>query len=126
MKAIEPNVILRIVDLTMRFGGAVALERVSLAVPQGIIGGLIGPNGAGKSTLFNLIAGERAPSSGRIYLGGKRVDHRPAHTRLADGLGRTFQIPRPFAAMSVLENVMLAAPRQIGEQAWANLVSPRR
>jgi len=111
---------LRAADITKRFGGAVAVNAVSLSVPSGEISGLIGPNGAGKSTLFDILAGEQQPSSGRVFLGGRAVEHAPTHERLAAGLGRTFQIPRPFAALTVLENVMLGRQNHIGEQVWPN------
>jgi branched-chain amino acid transport system ATP-binding protein len=117
---------LRAVDVTMRFGGAVAVDGVSLAVRAGEIMGLIGPNGAGKSTLFDILAGDRRPSQGRVLLNGEPVETSPAHTRLARGLGRSFQIPRPFAGMTLVENVMLGAQRQAGERVWPNLFAHRR
>ena len=89
--------------ITRRFGGLVAVEDVSLAIHPGEIVGLIGPNGAGKSTLFDVLAGEREPSAGEVLLRGRRVEREPAERRLASGLGRTFQIPRPFAALSLVE-----------------------
>ena len=125
MKAIESNAVLRAVDVSMRFGAAVALDRVSLSLPAGSIGGLIGPNGAGKSTLFNLLAGDFRPSTGEIYLNGRRIDRQPSHTRAGQGLGRTFQLPRPFAAMTVLENVMLGAAAHAGERVLPNLFARR-
>jgi branched-chain amino acid transport system ATP-binding protein len=115
---------LEVIGLSRRFGGARAVDDVSLRVEAGSITGLIGPNGAGKTTLFNLIAGSLAPSSGRIVLAGQDIGGAPAHTRLAAGLARTFQIPRPFGAMTVLENVMLAATDQQGEAPFANWFSP--
>jgi branched-chain amino acid transport system ATP-binding protein len=93
-------------------------------VVPGSITGLIGPNGAGKSTLFNLVAGALAPSAGRILLDGRRLDGEPPHRVLARGVARTFQVPRPFPAMTVLENVMLAAPGQLGERFWRNWTRP--
>ena len=117
---------LRAQDVSKRFGGTVAVNGVSLSIAAGEICGLIGPNGAGKSTLFNVLAGDMPPTSGRIFLRGKAVESAPAHARLAAGLGRTFQIPRPFAAMSVLENVMLGRQHHPGEQVWWNLIAPAR
>jgi branched-chain amino acid transport system ATP-binding protein len=108
--------------VSKRFGGMVAVDDVSLSVPRGEIAGLIGPNGAGKSTLFNVVAGTMRPSGGEIILQGRRVDGEPASRRLSRGLGRTFQIPRPFPAMTVLENVMTAAPGQTGERLLSNLL----
>jgi branched-chain amino acid transport system ATP-binding protein len=111
--------------VTRRFGGSVAVDDVSFVVAAGAITGLIGPNGAGKTTLFNLIAGSLRPSAGRILMEGAAIEAEPAHRRLARGLGRTFQIPRPFAAMTVLENLLVASPGQRGEQPFANWFAPR-
>ena len=110
--------------LSRRFGGAIAVDAVSLHIPPDRITGLIGPNGAGKTTLFNLIAGSLRPSAGRIRFEGRDVSRAPPHRRLRAGLGRTFQIPRPFAAMTVLENVLLAAQGQRGEAPFANWFAP--
>jgi branched-chain amino acid transport system ATP-binding protein len=112
--------------VTRRFGGLVAVDTVSLAIHPGEIVGLIGPNGAGKSTLFDVLAGERVPSAGDVLLQGVRVEQEPADRRLARGLGRTFQIPRPFGALSLVENVMLGAARHPGERLWPNLLAGRR
>jgi len=111
---------LTVEGVTKQFDGMVAVDNVSFAVERGQIVGLIGPNGAGKTTMFNLIAGALAPEAGRICLDGVPVGRRPAHHRLALGLGRTFQIPRPIGTMTVLENVMLSAQAQIGERIMAN------
>ncbi|MGH7359450.1 MAG: ABC transporter ATP-binding protein, partial [Candidatus Rokuibacteriota bacterium] len=115
---------LELQHVTRRFGGHAAVHDVSLRVLAGSLTGLIGPNGAGKSTLFNLVAGALAPSAGRILLDGRRLDGEPPHRVLARGVARTFQVPRPFPAMTVLENVMLAAPRQLGERFWTNWTRP--
>jgi branched-chain amino acid transport system ATP-binding protein len=117
--------VLRVSGLTRRFGGAVAVDDVTLAVEAGSITGLIGPNGAGKTTLFNLIAGSLAPTAGAILLDGRDIAAQPAHQRLARGLGRTFQIPRPFPAMTVLENVLVGAQGQLGETILPNWLRPR-
>jgi branched-chain amino acid transport system ATP-binding protein len=93
-------------------------------VAAGSLTGLIGPNGARKSTLFNLVAGALTPSAGRILLDGRRLDGEPPHRVLARGVARTFQVPRPFPAMTVLENVMLAARGQRGERFWTNWTQP--
>jgi branched-chain amino acid transport system ATP-binding protein len=111
--------------LVKRFGGLAAVDGVSLSVGAGEIVGLIGPNGAGKTTLFDLLAGEQKPSSGRVLLNGRAVPA-AADTRLAAGLGRTFQIPRPFPGMTLVENVMLGAQGQSGERLWPNWVMPGR
>lgn len=90
--------------------GAVRVARgVSLTVAKGEFVGVIGPNGAGKTTLFNLIAGDLYPDSGSIHLGGTEVTPLPARKRASLGLARTYQIPRPFGQMRVLDNLIVAA-----------------
>jgi len=113
-------------SVARRFGGMMAVDGVSLTVARGEIAGLIGPNGAGKTTLFNMVAGSLAPSGGTILLEGQAIESEPAHRRLARGLGRTFQIPRPFPGMSLLENLLVAAPHQAGERLLANFFAPHR
>src|SRR5262245_35939717 len=113
-------------SVARRFGGMRAVDGVSLTVQRGVIAGLIGPNGAGQTTRFNLVAGSLPPSGGTILLDGQPIESEPAHRRLARGLGRTFQIPRPFPEMSVLENLLVAARAQAGENIWPNFLSPRR
>jgi branched-chain amino acid transport system ATP-binding protein len=112
-------------SLIKRFGGVAAVDDVTIDVDRGEIVGLIGPNGAGKTTLFDLVAGELKPTSGRIWLDGAAVESAPPDSRLAHGLGRTFQIPRPFPGMTLIENVMLGAQGQSGERIWPNLIAPR-
>ena len=96
-------------NLTKRFGGLVAVNNVSLKVHENEILGLIGPNGAGKTTLLNAIAGQDPPTSGNISFLGKDTTGFPAEKMCHLGLSRTFQIPRPFPKLSVLDNVMMAA-----------------
>ncbi len=117
---------LEIRGVTKAFGGVKAVDDVSATIGQGSITGLIGPNGAGKTTLFNLIAGSLRPTAGSIRLEGRRIDGRPPHAMPALGLGRTFQLSRPFGAMTVLENVMVAGRGQRGEGIWANWLAPGR
>jgi branched-chain amino acid transport system ATP-binding protein len=100
---------LEVEGLCKRFGGFLAVNQVSFELRAGEILGLIGPNGSGKSTTFNLIAGTLRPSSGSIRLAGKDIAGLPAHAICHQGVGRTFQIPRPFRKLSLLENVALAA-----------------
>jgi branched-chain amino acid transport system ATP-binding protein len=100
---------LAVEGLCKRFGGFLAVNQVSFEVREGEIVGLIGPNGSGKSTTFNLIAGNLRPSSGSIRLAGTEIGGLPAHTICHHGIARTFQIPRPFRKLSLLENVTLAA-----------------
>jgi len=106
--------------LVKDFGGLRAVDRVSLSVAEGTITGLIGPNGAGKTTLFNMLAGALKPTAGSITFQGRRIDGRPPYAIFRTGLARTFQIPRPFAEMTVLENVMLVPMGQSGERFWNN------
>ena len=113
-------------SVARRFGGMMAVDGVSLTVARGEIAGLIGPNGAGKTTLFNLVAGSLAPSGGEILLDGRAIHAEPAYRRLARGLGRTFQIPRPFPEMSLLENLLVAAPQQAGERLLPNFFAQHR
>lgn len=110
-----PPPILSMRGLTRDFGAMRAVDDVSLDFGRGRMTGLIGPNGAGKSTLFNMIAGELPPSAGQVWLDGDEVTGQRPDTLFARGLARTYQIPRPFRRMSVLENVMLVPPAQTGE-----------
>ncbi len=112
---------LEVQSVSKSFDGFRAVDAVSFAVEAGAIVGLIGPNGAGKTTTFNLIAGTLRPSSGAIRIAGRAVEHEPAHRRIAAGMARTFQIPKPFGEMSVLENVLVAAQSQPGERMLPNL-----
>lgn len=116
--------ILETSGLVRSFGSMNAVNGVSLAVEQGRITGLIGPNGAGKTTVFNLIAGSLAPTRGEIRFRGERIDGLPPDRIFHKGLARTFQIPRPFPKMSVLENVMLVRLAQSGERFWLNWLKP--
>lgn len=109
------DAILSVQSLSRSFGQMKAVDNVSLHVRRGSITGLIGPNGAGKSTLFNLLTGALRPDNGTVQLEGRDVSGLPPNQLFSLGLGRTFQIPRPFARMSVLENVMLAPTGQTGE-----------
>lgn len=113
------DVILKLADVTRSFGAFTAVDEVSLEIRTGSITGLIGPNGAGKSTLFNVVAGDLPPSAGRVAFLGDDISTLAPEQRFAAGLGRTFQIPRPFKRMSVLENVMLAPLGQSGEGLFA-------
>jgi branched-chain amino acid transport system ATP-binding protein len=112
--------------VTKDFGGLRAVDEVSFVVAPGTITGLIGPNGAGKTTLFSLIAGALAPTAGRIAIEGRRIDRLPAHRVFRNGIVRTFQIPRPFASMTVLENLMLVPLAQSGETFWNTWFARRR
>jgi len=102
-------------NVSKSFSGLLAVENCSLEITNQSITGIIGPNGAGKSTLFNIIAGFLKPTSGRILLAGQDVTGVPAHHLFHKGLVRTFQIPREFGRMTVLENLLLVPPHQLGE-----------
>ncbi|AZG09737.1 ABC transporter ATP-binding protein [Pigmentiphaga sp. H8] len=101
--------ILEIRNVTRRFAGLVAVNQVSFTLGEGEILGLIGPNGAGKTTLVSLISGTLAPTNGEILYQGKPISHLPAYRRARQGIGRTFQIMRPFPGLSVLDNVAVGA-----------------
>ncbi|HMN57547.1 MAG TPA: ABC transporter ATP-binding protein [Ottowia sp.] len=111
---------LEVRDLVKEFGGLRAVDGVSFTLAAHTITGLIGPNGAGKTTLFNTIAGAHRPTSGSISFLGQTIGGQPPHRIFHAGLVRTFQIPRPFASMTVLENAMLAPAGQAGERLWNN------
>lgn len=112
--------------LSKSFGSLRAVVDADLDFEPGRIAGLIGPNGAGKTTLFNLIAGTLRPDRGEIRFLGERIDGASADEVFHRGLARTFQVPRPFAQMTVLENVMLAPAGQVGERFWNNWIAPAR
>ena len=96
-------------EVTRSFGSFMALSGATLDVAAGEIVGLIGPNGAGKSTFFNCVAGDLAPSSGRIEFSGTDVTHLGPETHARLGIARTFQVPATFEEMTILDNVMVGA-----------------
>jgi branched-chain amino acid transport system ATP-binding protein len=108
-------------EVTKRFAGLVALDSVSLEVQEKEVVGLIGPNGAGKTTLFSIISGSLKPSIGKISFDGRNITGLPSNRICRLGLARTFQIPKPFSDLTVLENIEMAemfgnsrAKKQIG------------
>jgi len=118
--------VLEVQGVTVRFGGLVAVDGASLAVPRGKIVGLIGPNGAGKTTLFNAISGLLRPSAGRVVLNGHDVSALPAHRRAQLGIARTFQQIGLARDQSVLENMLLAQHLLAGyDSGQALLRTPR-
>jgi branched-chain amino acid transport system ATP-binding protein len=119
-----PRPLLELRSVSRHFGQLRAVDAVDLEVPAGRITGLIGPNGAGKTTLFNLMAGTLAPTSGEIRFLGHRINGESPDQVFRRGLARTFQVPRPFAQMTVLENLMLAVAEQTGERFWNNWFRP--
>lgn len=115
---------MRLSGLSRHFGALRVLDRIDLSVPAGTILGVIGPNGAGKTTLFNVIAGVVPPSGGTIEFGGRDVTRKPVWDRCRLGIGRTYQVPKPFSHMTVHENVLAAglhgsglSMRRAGEKA---------
>jgi branched-chain amino acid transport system permease protein len=101
--------LLRVQGLSKSFRGVKALANVSLDVRQGEILGLLGPNGSGKSTFINVVSGHFLPDGGQVWLAGRDIAGLPAHAIARAGIARTYQIPRPFSQMSVLDNVATAA-----------------
>jgi branched-chain amino acid transport system ATP-binding protein len=101
--------VLNLSDVKKHFGALKVIEDVSLTVRSGEVLGILGPNGAGKSTLFNLISGNLAPTSGRIQFQGRDITRDSSWTRTRAGIGRTFQIPKPFVHLSAFENVLVGA-----------------
>ena len=114
---------LEVGNLVKEFGGLRAVDGVSFTIRPHTITGLIGPNGAGKTTLFNTIAGVHRPTSGSISFLSQQIGGLPPHRIFHSGLVRTFQIPRPFAGMTVLENTMLVPVAQAGERFWNNWIA---
>ncbi|MDQ2928613.1 MAG: ABC transporter ATP-binding protein [Pseudomonadota bacterium] len=102
-------------ELTIRFGGHVAVDRISCAFAPGTLTAIVGPNGAGKTTYFNLISGQLKASSGSVHLDGHDITREGASARTRRGLGRAFQLTQLFPNLSVLENVRLAVQSKRGE-----------
>jgi branched-chain amino acid transport system ATP-binding protein len=96
-------------DLRMRFGQVLVADGLSLTVDEGQLLGIVGPNGAGKTTLFGMISGDVRPDSGEVRLGGRPVTSLGPAARTRLGIGRTYQVPRPFEHMTVVENVLTGA-----------------
>jgi branched-chain amino acid transport system ATP-binding protein len=103
------SALLSVSGVSKHFRGLTAVDRVDFEVPQGAIYAVVGPNGAGKTTLFNLIAGEFAPDGGSITFGGERIDGLSPDKVCRRGIGRTFQLVRPFPGLSVEDNVTVGA-----------------
>jgi branched-chain amino acid transport system ATP-binding protein len=117
---------LTVEHLTKSFGGVRAVDRCSLEVRERTITGLIGPNGAGKTTLFNLLTGFHRPDSGRIVFRGSDITGLPPHRVFRRGICRTFQIPREFKDLTVIENLLVVPPDQTGERLWTPWLWPRQ
>ena len=123
MADMEP--LIRTENLTIRFGGNVAVNRVNLSIEPFKLKSIIGPNGAGKTTFFNLVSGQYKPTGGRVYFKGKDITGLTAAERTRLGLGRSFQLTNVFPNLSVLENVRLALQSKagIGFVFWKNFRS---
>jgi neutral amino acid transport system ATP-binding protein len=116
--------ILEVRDVVKHFGGLAALSGATLDVDRGSITALIGPNGAGKTTLFHVVTGFHKPEQGEISFLGERIEGKPPHRIAKRGLVRTFQLTKALTRMTVLENVMLAAPGQPGERLYNVILRP--
>jgi branched-chain amino acid transport system ATP-binding protein len=101
------SALLEIDNLSKRFGGFVALDKISLSIPAGERLGLIGPNGSGKSTLVNCICGTLHNEQGTVQFDGRKIDGLEAHRRTHLGLARSFQLPRPFVSMNLADNIRI-------------------
>jgi branched-chain amino acid transport system ATP-binding protein len=106
--------LLELDHMTKRFGRVVIAEDLSLAVGTGEVVGIVGPNGAGKTSLFGLISGDLAPDAGQVAFAGRTVTKLDPAARCRLGIGRTYQVPRPFADMTVFENLLVAAQQGAG------------
>jgi branched-chain amino acid transport system ATP-binding protein len=102
-------------DLTIRFGGHVAVDAVSCVFQPGTLTAIVGPNGAGKTSYFNLVSGQLRATAGSVWLDGQDITHLPASGRTKRGLGRAFQLTQLFPKLSVLENVRLAVQARLGQ-----------
>jgi branched-chain amino acid transport system ATP-binding protein len=111
---VTPPPILETRDLTIRFGGQLAVNAVSCAFHAGTLTAIVGPNGAGKTTYFNLISGQLRATAGEVLLRGARITRLPAPLRARSGLGRAFQLTNLFPDLTVLENVRLAVQARAG------------
>jgi branched-chain amino acid transport system ATP-binding protein len=110
----SPGAALAVSGLSKSFGGVSVITRLDMVVPVGQALGVVGPNGAGKSTLFNLISGDTRPDNGTVLLNGRDVTRQKPAWRCRAGVGRTYQIPRPFTRMSVYETALLGAVHGAG------------
>ena len=119
------SALLEVRDVTRSFGGVRAVDAASFDVVAGSITALIGPNGAGKSSLFNIVSGFLRPERGTVHFSGRAIQNRAPHRIARAGLVRTFQTPRALTRMSVLENVLLAAPHHVGERLGRVFATPR-
>jgi len=117
-----PTPIIETQNLTIRFGGHVAVDHVNLQIPPYIFKSIIGPNGAGKTTFFNMVSGQYRPTDGRVFFKGKDITHLSPALRTKLGIGRSFQLTNVFPSLTVLENVRLAiqSQKKTGFNFWDN------
>ena len=120
------TVLLEVQDLHKHFGGVQAVSACSFTAAEGQITGLIGPNGAGKSTAIDLISGFKVPDTGRVLFDGRELQGKAPHQISRMGLVRTFQSPREWPALSVLENMLLACFDAHRERFWRSVRGPSR
>src|SRR5258708_19729692 len=116
--------LLEVRDVSVRFGGIVALDRVSFDVPEGAIVGLIGPNGAGKTTFFNTVSGIYHADSGDLVFRGESLLGRPSHTMVRRGIARPFQNVELWPRMTALDNVLPAYPTHFKTHSFPSLTPP--
>ena len=123
-----PNIdyILSISNLSKNFGGLSAVNNCTLKIKRGSITGIIGPNGSGKSTLFNLIAGSLIPNSGDVLFNNEKINGIPPYELFSRGILRTFQIAHEFSNLTVLENLMMVPPNQLGENLFNSLFARKK
>ncbi|MFI5420410.1 MAG: ABC transporter ATP-binding protein, partial [Nitrososphaerales archaeon] len=119
----EKHYELKVDQVTKRFGNLIALDKCSLQIPANGIFGLVGPNGSGKTTLFNIITGFSRADSGRILFRGREISNSSPNTISRLGLVRTFQLPRVFSSLSVLENLEALRPHSVGKARIEELLS---
>src|SRR5213082_2494518 len=117
--------VLRVENVSVRFGGLLAVDNVELAVEAGRITGLIGPNGAGKTTLFNVVSGLVPPDAGSIRFGGREIAGWSPDVVSRAGMVRTFQVARGFPKLSVFQHLMLYGRDQPGESLWQAIIGSR-
>ena len=110
----DGTALLRLEGISKSFGRVVVAQDLSLAIGAGDLVGIVGPNGAGKSSLFGLIAGDLRPSAGEIFFSSEKITRMDASARCRAGIGRTYQVPKPFGGMTVFENVLVAVQQGAG------------
>jgi ABC-type branched-subunit amino acid transport system ATPase component len=120
----QPETLLEVRGLSKSFGGVRAVSDCSFAVPERRVTGLIGPNGAGKSTAIDLITGFKTPDAGVVRFAGREIQGWPPHRISRLGLIRTFQLPKEWPGLTVMENMLIAAPERGRDAIWRALLTP--